>query len=249
MKISVITVVFNGVLTIQDSIDSVMNQDACDYEHIIVDGNSTDGTLKIVQHYLDSGIILISEPDKGIYDAMNKGIQLASGDVVGFLNSDDVYYNQTILNQVHKVFKSDTSLEIVYGDLVYVRQQNLDSVVRLWRGRAFDTRYFGDGQVPPHPSFFVKRKALLETGGFDLQFSLAADYELMFRLLEVEKRPSAYLSSTLVKMRLGGATNRSFTNIKRGNQEIVAAWRKHKKSIPLRFWLLRYVRKVEQFFS
>lgn len=248
MKISVVTVIFNNILTIHDSIDSVRNQNIYITEHLIIDGGSTDGTLQIIRENLTPGITLVSEPDNGIYDAMNKGIRLASGDIIGFLNSDDVYYDETVLDRVRAAFAADPTLEIVYGDLVYVRQNNLDRVVRTWCSRPFDTKYFGDGQVPPHPSFFVKRKVLVETGGFDLQFKLAADYELMFRLLEIERRCSHYLPSTLVKMRLGGATNRSFANIKRGNREIVAAWRKHNKSIPLRFWFLRYLRKLKQFF-
>ena len=248
MKVSIITVVFNNALTIQDTISSIINQNICVHEHLIIDGGSTDGTLRIIQDNFDLGVSLISEPDEGIYDAMNKGIRLAFGDIIGFLNSDDVYYDETTLNQVSRVFEADPTLEIVYGDLVYVRQHNLDSIVRTWRSRPFNARYFGDGHVPPHPSFFVKRKILLETGGFDQQFKLAADYELMFRLLEIEKRRSFYLPSILVKMRLGGATNRSASNIRLGNQEIVAAWHKHSRSIPLRFWLLRYLKKVHQFF-
>lgn len=246
-SISIITVVYNNANTIVDALRSVMVQQDIAIEYIIIDGSSTDGTLELIKDNINSSVTLISEPDQGIYDAMNKGIRLATGDIVGFLNSDDVYYNEGVLKQVLMAFATNEIIQIVYGDLVYVRKHNLSSIVRTWRSKPYDTFFFDKGYVPPHPAFFVKRGTLVDSGGFDLRYRLAADYELMFRLLKIEQRTSFYLPEIIVKMRLGGQTNQSLANILIGNKEIINVWSKHNLKIPLRFWSRRYFLKLEQY--
>lgn len=245
-SLSVITVVFNNRHTILDTLHSVLSQ-ANVKEHLIIDGGSTDGTLEIIRRENSPLVKLISEPDEGIYDAMNKGIRLASGDIIGFLNSDDVYYDRQVVANVYSCFQENPAFDIVYGDLIYVEKEDLKKVVRHWRSKPYHTGFFEEGFVPPHPSLFVKRNALLDSGGFDLQFKMAADYELMLRLLKVEERASLYFPHCLVRMRLGGESNRSIGNIWLGNMEIKAAWKKHGLKTPLIFWIRRYYNKVKQF--
>lgn len=243
---SIITVVFNNCQTILDTLRSVQAQGGV-LEHLIIDGGSTDDTLEIIHQEGSPLVKVLSEPDEGIYDAMNKGIRLASGDIIAFLNSDDIYFDNSILENVRLCFDRDLKLEIVYGDLVYVKKDNTNNIVRSWTNQSYHSVFFEDGNVPAHPSFFVKRKALVETQGFDLQFQIAADYELMFRLLKIEARTSLYYSGILVRMRLGGESNKSLKNIIRGNQEIVRTWKKHEIQIPWYFWFCRYYQKVRQF--
>jgi len=245
-SMAIITVVYNSAGTILDTMRSVEAQQGIQTEHIIVDGGSVDGTLELM-HNSNSHSTLISEPDLGVYDAMNKGVRIAESDIVGFLNSDDVYFDPQVLNYVQSAFENDPALEIVYGDLVYVRKNDLNKVVRHWQSRPYDDRFFEEGNVPPHPAFFVKRRTLIESGGFDLAFSFAADYELMFRLLKIESRRSHYLAQVLVRMRLGGKTNQTLGNILAGNKEILRVWSKHRVKISLRFWLRRYLLKVKQY--
>ena len=231
---SIITVVFNNCQTILDTLRSVQAQVGV-LEHLIIDGGSTDSTLDIIRKENSPLIKLISEPDEGIYDAMNKGISLASGDIIAFLNSDDIYFDNGIIGNIRMCFDKNPSLEIVFGDLVYVKKDNVNSIIRRWTNQSYYSDFFEEGNIPAHPSFFVKKKVLVETQGFDLQFKIAADYELMFRLLKIEGRSSLYYPKVLVRMRLGGESNNSLNNIIRGNQEIVRTWKKHKKQIPWHF--------------
>jgi len=224
--ISVVTVSFNAASTIRDTIESVLAQDYGEVEYIVVDGESEDGTLDIVNEYRERIDTIISEPDRGIYDAMQKGIDVAKGDVVAFINSDDFYANEGVISEVMSSFQ-DPGIGIVFGDLCYVARVNTDSVVRYWKSSSFKPGSFVNGRCPPHPTFVVRRAVLQELGGFDSNYQIAADFELMLRLLEVHKVPSAYIPDVLVKMRLGGATNRSLKNIIHQNREIVAALRQH----------------------
>lgn len=245
-NLSVITVVFNNRHTILDTLHSVQSQQDV-LEHIIIDGGSTDGTLEIIRRDSSPLVKLISEPDEGIYDAMNKGIRQASGDIIGFLNSDDVYYDPQVVANICSCFQKKPTIDIVYGDLMYVVKEDLQKVVRRWKSKSYHSAFFEEGFVPPHPSLFVKRNTLLDSGGFDLQFKMAADYELMLRLLKVEERASLYFPHFLVRMRLGGESNRSVGNIWLGNREIRAAWKKHGLKTPPLFWIRRYYNKVKQF--
>ena len=210
MKLSIITVVFNNELTITDAIQSVLGQTYKNIEYIVIDGNSTDGTLARIAPYRGDIHHFVSEKDKGIYDAMNKGLALATGEVIGILNSDDVYAADDVLESVMQLFQHDGTLDMVYGDLVYVRPDDLSQVIRTWQSTAYYDRYFEDGHVPPHPSLFLKKKVYQQAGLFNTEMKLAADYELMLRVFKKYHFKSTYLSRLLVKMRLGGSTNKNW---------------------------------------
>lgn len=246
MKISIITVVFNNEATISTAIESVLNQTYQAIEYIIIDGKSTDGTMKIVNHYTSSIAKIISEPDKGIYDAMNKGIQLATGEVIGILNSDDVYADNNVLHTVMNEFR-DASVDVIYGDLVYVKNNDLNQVVRKWKSESYYKNFFEDGHVPPHPSLFIRKKVYDKVGGFNQAMRLAADYEFMLRLFKLHTFKSKYINRLFVKMRLGGATNGSLKNIINGNKEILRAWQINNLKAPLLLMPKRMFKRLTQF--
>ena len=198
MKISVITVAYNSAATIADTLDSVAAQTHADVEHIVVDGGSGDNTLDIVRQRGQHVARVVSEPDRGIYDAMNKGIALATGDAVGFINSDDFYASTDVLSQV-VTSMADPAVDGCYGDLCYVQQAQVDMIVRYWRSSAHRPGQFGCGWVPPHPTLFLRRSLFASFGAFDLSYPIAADFELMARLLEVHRIKTVYLPQVLVK--------------------------------------------------
>jgi glycosyltransferase involved in cell wall biosynthesis len=209
MKISIITATWNSAATIENAILSVASQGYPNLEHIIVDGNSSDATLPIVlryEHLIDK---LVSEPDHGIYDAMNKGIFLSTGEVIGILNSDDFYANPHVLEKVSRVFQ-DKSIDTSYGDLIYVDPTNVNRITRYWRASAHHPRSFYQGWMPPHPTFFVRRSVYEKYGYFNVALGTAADYELTLRLLLKHKVSTTYIPEVLVHMRAGGASNASF---------------------------------------
>jgi glycosyltransferase involved in cell wall biosynthesis len=247
MKISIITVVFNNERTILDAMTSVLTQTYEDIEYIIIDGKSTDQTLSIIQSCSDRVSKVVSESDEGIYDAMNKGIAIATGEIVGILNSDDVYTDEHVLKKVMDKFKENDELEAVYGDLVYVEQNDLLATVRTWKSRPYYSRYFEDGHVPPHPSLFLKRSVYIKAGVFNLSLKLAADYEFMLRIFKKYDLKSTYLPGILVRMRLGGATNKNWKNIIAGNLEILKAWSLNDLNAPLFLMISRMKKKVAQF--
>lgn len=219
MKISVITVCFNSAETIADTLKSIVIQTHGEIEQIVIDGGSSDSTLTLVRAQALPGAIVISEPDNGIYDAMNKGIALATGDVIGFINADDFYPTPEVLALVASAFES-SGADCCYGDLCYVQQDDVSKTVRYWRSAPFSPGLFERGWCPPHPTFFVRREVCVRLGGFDLSFNIAADFELMMRYLEAAHITSRYIPKVLVKMRLGGTTNRSLINIFKQNIEI-----------------------------
>ncbi len=219
MKISIITVSFNAVHSIADTFSSVAEQTYSNIEHIVVDGASTDGTLDIIERHRANIAKIISEPDCGIYDAMNKGLRLATGDIVGFINSDDFYASPEVLARVAEVF-ADEHVDACYGDLCYVEQENVAKIIRYWRSSAFKPGLFSTGWVPPHPTLYVRRSVLERHGAFDLHYRIAADFELMARLIELHRIKTVYIPQVLVKMRLGGTTNHSWSNILKQNREI-----------------------------
>lgn len=246
MKISIITVVRNNKKTVEEAIESVLAQTYQELEYIIVDGASTDGTIEIVKNYRDKITKLISEPDKGIYDAMNKGIALATGDVIGILNSDDFYVDAFVIEKVAKGFENQ--VDSVYGDLVYVNKNDSAKVVRYWKSKNTYEGIFQTGWYPAHPAFFVKREIYERYGCFNLDFKIAADCELMLRFLGKYKISSIYLPEVLVKMRTGGESNRSIVNILKANMECYDAWKVNGLYInPVRF-LLKPLSKILQFF-
>lgn len=232
-KISLITVSFNSGATIEATIKSVAIQNYSDIEYIVIDGLSSDNTLDIVNNYSDVISKVISEKDNGIYDAMNKGIARSSGDIIGLINSDDILADELVLQRVSKVFSDNPEINACYGDLCYVKSDDLTKVVRYWRSNPYQHGLFKKGWVPPHPTLYVRSEIYKKYGGFDISYLIAADFELMLRLFEVYHIQAAYLPHVLVKMRLGGTSNRSFRNIVMQNIEIRRALRKHKISSSL----------------
>ena len=247
MKISIITVVRNNAKTIKDAIESVLCQTYEDIEYIVVDGASTDGTVDIIKSYGNKISKLISEPDKGLYDAMNKGIKLAKGDVVGILNSDDFYKSNDVLETVANEFlKND--IDCVYGDLEYVSANDTSKVIRYWKSKEFKEGLFQRGWHPAHPTFFVKRKFYEKYGVFDLNFKIASDYELMLRFIEKYKLIPLYVNKTFVKMRVGGKSNQSLLNILKANFESYRAWKVNGLNFNPFIFLLKPFYKILELF-
>lgn len=205
MKISLITVVWNNEATIKDAIDSVLNQTHKDIEYIIIDGASTDGTIDIVKSYGDKITKFASEPDKGLYDAMNKGIALCTGDVVGILNSDDFYMDEFVIAKVVKEFE-DKKCDSVYADLVFVKPENLDKTVRYYDSSHFTPSKFAYGWMPAHPTFFVKREMYEKYGVFRTDLKIGADFDILARFLYTHKISYSYMKEVFVKMRVGGVS-------------------------------------------
>ncbi len=247
MKLSIITVVYNNKFTIKDAISSVFEQTYEEIEYIIIDGGSKDGTKEILDEEHQKYTILVSESDNGIYDAMNKGITLATGDVIGILNSDDLYEDKKVLQDVMTHFKHDPDLSILYGNLVYVKRNNPSQAVRNWISRPYYKNFFENGNVPPHPTLFVKRTIYKELGLFNLQYKLAADYEFMLRVFKKNVYKSIYINRLIVRMRLGGATNKSFKNILNGNKEIINAWKNNQLAPPIFLMFIRFYKRLIQF--
>ncbi|MEM4313251.1 MAG: glycosyltransferase family 2 protein [Thermoplasmata archaeon] len=246
MLISVITVVFNGVDTIADCIKSVQSQTYPYIEHIIIDGGSTDGTLEVVERYSNKIAKLISEPDRGMYDAINKGLKFAGGDVIAILNSDDFYASDRVLEKVADVIKFK-NLNSCYGDIVYVDRNNTNKVVRYWKAGEYRDGIMRYGWHPPHPAFFVKKKIYDKYGYFNTNFKIASDYELMLRLLEKHKISTYYLPEVLVKMRIGGKSNSSLKNIIYQTLEDYRAWKVNGLYGGFFSVLLKKLRKAPQF--
>jgi glycosyltransferase involved in cell wall biosynthesis len=248
MKISIITVTLNSASVINHCLDSVQHQKHDDIEHIIIDGASTDGTLSLLESKREQFKFLISEPDKGIYDAMNKGIKVATGDIIGFLNSDDFYASNNILSRVASIFKDNSYLDSCYADLAYVDPLDISKNIRYWRSSKFVSGLFSKGWCPPHPTFFVRRSVYQRFGNFNLHYRIASDVELMMRFLEVQKINSRYIPELWIKMRLGGTTNKSFKNIVMQNKEILHALKNHNLSVNwISFFIYKIINRVLQF--
>jgi glycosyltransferase len=226
MKISVITATFNVADTVAQCLASVAGQSWRDIEHIVIDGASRDGTLDILEAHRQQLAVLVSEPDRGIYDALNKGLARATGDVIGFLHADDLYAGPQVLEQVARLFE-DESVGAVYGDLQYVRKDDPSIVVRHWQSSPFNARSLARGWMPPHPTLYLRRDWYQQLGGFDTDYRIAADYDSILRLFSQPGLNPAYLPQVMVKMRLGGASNRSLRNILRKSSE---DWRALRRS-------------------
>ena len=226
MKVSLLTVCYNSAGTVADSIKSVRSQDYKDVEYIIVDGNSNDGTKEIIKANNDLIDKWISEPDKGIYDAMNKAIKMATGEVVGILNSDDFYSSSNVISQVAKTF-NDSSVDAVFGDLVFVDPNNLKKVVRRYSSAKWSPEKFARGFMPAHPTFFVRRKYYEQIGLFKTDYRIAADYELLIRFLYVHKLKYKYLPLNMVTMRKGGVSSRGIRSNIILNDEIIRGCREN----------------------
>lgn len=245
MKISLITVAYNSASTIQDTINSVQSQKYNNIEYIIVDGNSRDATRKIIESAGNVVTKFISEPDKGIYDAMNKGIQMTSGDVVGIINSDDFYFNDTIISSVADAF-SDPEVDAVFGDLIFIDPLNLKKTVRRYSSAKWYPGKFARGFMPAHPTFFVRRKYYEQSGLFKTDYKIAADYEMLIRLLYVRKLRYKYLPLNMVIMRRGGVSSSGIKSNILLNKEILRACRENGISTN---YLLIYSKYFYKFFE
>jgi glycosyltransferase involved in cell wall biosynthesis len=247
LKISIITVCFNSEKTIRDTIESVLGQDYSDIEYVIIDGGSSDGTLDVIREYEDRIDTVISEPDKGIYDAMNKGIQLATGDVIGILNSDDFFESSCVISDVINQFKSNPESSLVFGDVVLVQPSNTQKVVRFYNADKFRTWKLRFGWMPPHPASFFKRSAYEQVGNYSLDYKIASDYELFVRMLMVRKLPYSRINKVLVRMRAGGISTSGIKNSILLNSEIVKACKNNGVYTNLFFVLLKIPFKFLEF--
>lgn len=245
ITVSIITATYNSENTLRDTLSSVAAQDYPRIEHILVDGLSKDNTLSIAREYGHVAKI-ICEKDTGIYDAMNKGIQACTGDIIGILNSDDFYVSNTIISQVvEQMLKEQT--DTLYGDLVYVHPEQTNRVLRTWIAGACKPNKFLFGWMPPHPTFFVRRKVYDQLGVFNISLKSAADYELMLRCLYKEKVSVSYLPQVLVKMRAGGMSNASIRNRIKANAEDREAWRVNQLQPYFFTSWLKPIRKLTQY--
>lgn len=226
-KVSIITVILDNHRLVADAINSVLSQTYSDIEYIVIDGGSKDGSLDVIRSYGDQIHVVLSEPDKGIYDAMNKGLALATGDVVGFLNSDDFYADNTVIADVAAIFNENNAVLALYGDLDYVSLLLKTQVVRKWRSGIYNSNRFYNGWMPPHPTFFARKSVYDTFGGYNTLLRSSADYELMLRMGLVHKIVMQYLPKVLVKMRMGGQSNRSFRNRVLAHIEDRKAWEIH----------------------
>lgn len=247
MKVSIITVCFNSDETIESTIRSVLSQDYKDIEHIVVDGGSTDGTLDILTNYQSRISTCISEPDTGIYEAMNKGIKLSTGDIIATLNSDDVYADQTVAGQMVE-FMQANGLDAAYGDLVYIDHNNTNHVTRFWKAGEYKKGAFCYGWVLPHPTFFCRKDIFERFGHFNDKLKIAADFELMLRFIEKHRIKVGYLPKEIVKMRIGGKAN-VFQGVIRGNWEIIRSFRLNNLHLSPWFFVYRPIKKMSQLFA
>lgn len=251
MKVSIITVSFNSELFIRDAIESVVHQKYKDIEYIIIDGGSTDKTISIISDYVKQGKIakFISEPDNGIYDAMNKGIKMATGDIVSFLNSDDLYYDDEVISDVVRVFSNSKDTKICYGDAVYVDRHDNKKIIRYWKPGIFSEKKLKKGWQPCHLAFFAKRELFEVLGGFKTKYTIAADYELIVRFIINNKDKAFYLPRIIGKMRVGGVSSSSFTNILKANIECYQSLNENNVKVNLSFVVRKPMSKIRQFFT
>lgn len=248
IKITVITITYNSAATVESTIQSVIGQTYPNLEYIIVDGKSTDGTLAIVNNYRDKISKVISENDNGLYDALNKGIQMATGDIIGFLHSDDFYTSNEVIGQYAGIFES-SACDAVYADLYYVDKNQTDKIVRAWKSGNYKEGDFYNGWMPPHPTFFVKKNLYERLGLFNLNFKTSADYELMLRFIHKNKIRLCYLKEYTVKMRAGGKSNATMKNRLKANQEDRKAWEVNGLKPKFYTLYLKPFRKLSQFFN
>ena len=248
LKISIITVAYNAESSIEDTINSVLRQSYTDIEYIIVDGKSSDNTLEICNKYADHISKIVSEEDTGIYDAMNKGIALAQGDIVGILNADDFYVDDFVIQNVVDKFENE-SIDAVYADLVYVNGQETSKVTRTWISGLYKEGLFLKGWMPPHPTFFVKLSCYKEYGDYSLDLKTVADYELMLRMIHKHKIKLGYLNKIIVKMRVGGVSNASLKNRIRAQIDTKTSWEMNALKPNFFTLIMKPLSKISQFFK
>lgn len=247
LKISVITAVYNNDATLRNAIESIFKQNYKNIELIIIDGGSTDSSVSILNEFSNKINILVSEPDSGIYDALNKGIALATGDLIGFMHSDDLFYDKHVLNKVVNAF-NENEIDAVYGDLIYVDKENTDQVIRYWKSGEYHSGKLARGWMPPHPTFYMKRSYYEKLGGFDLKYKIAADYDAMLRYLVQGQVTVHYIPEVLVRMRLGGVSNRSLRNMMLKSLEDYRAIKNNHVG-GINTLLMKNLTKIPQFFK
>lgn len=251
MTISIVTVTYNSVSTIKDTLESVLNQSYKDIEYWIIDGGSSDDTISIIRSYEETfrgRMHWISEPDNGIYDAMNKGIKKATGDVIGLLNSDDMLADDDILETIVAKFKKH-QVDCIFGNLLMVDAQSKDKVFRIWQGCPYPKNGFIKGWHPAHPTFYCKKECYDRFGLYDTTFKIAADFELMLRFIEKNKISTYFLNEYIVKMRMGGASTSSIHNIMLGRKDILRAFKKNGYKInSLVYYTKRIIPKILNIF-
>jgi glycosyltransferase involved in cell wall biosynthesis len=245
-KVSIITICYNAAATIEDTIQSVLRQDYPQLEYIIKDAGSTDDTLKIVAKYKERIAQVIVEKDKGLYDGLNRGIDAASGEVIGFLHSDDFYIHDKVISDVVSVFDKE-KCDAVYADLYYVDRKDTKKIIRKWKSGKYKEGLFLEGWMPPHPTFFVKKECYSRYGVFNLELKSAADYELMLRFIHKHKIRLGYLPEYIIKMRAGGKSNVSLANRIFANKEDRFAWKIN--DLSPKFYTLTWkpIRKIFQY--
>jgi glycosyltransferase len=246
LKVSIITVCFNSSKTIEDTIKSVLSQSYTDIEYIIIDGLSTDNTLEIVNKYKDQITTIVSEKDNGLYDAINKGIELATGDIIANINSDDFYIDNNVITDVVTKFYQEKT-DLLYSDLYYVEEEDTNKVTRFWKSGIYKKGLFYKGWMPPHPTFFVKKEVYKKYGVFNLNLKSAADYEIMLRFIHKYECSVSYLNRVTVRMRVGGVSNSSLKNRIKANREDKRAWEINGLNPKPLTFILKPLSKISQF--
>jgi glycosyltransferase involved in cell wall biosynthesis len=245
MKVSIITVCYNSKDFIQHAIDSVLNQTYSNIEYIIIDGNSSDGTVDIINSYGEKISKFVSEKDNGIYDAMNKGLSFVTGDVVGILNSDDFYISNTIISEIVDQFNA-TVCDALFADLIFVDRNNTDKQVRYWKSKPYISGSFKQGWHPSHPTFFVKNEFYKNFGLFNCSLKLAADFELMLRFIVKHQAKTFYYDKPIVKMRMGGASTKGLSNLVKQNIECVKSFKINGLKVSIFYPIIRLAPKILQ---
>ena len=245
-RITIITAVHNRVSTIEATIQSVLSQRDSNIEYIVVDGNSKDGTEDVIRRYEGRIAKYIREADSGIYNALNKGIQASTGDIIGFLHADDVLLGVDSCKRIAEAF-CNKNVDATYGDLVYVDQNRPEKIVRYWKSKQMSWNAFGWGWMPPHPTFYLRRRHYIDFGFYREDFEIAADYELMLRMLHKHRLKTAYLEGVLIQMRLGGKSNANFNSHLCANREDKRAWNVNGLKPPSCLRILKPMRKILQY--
>jgi glycosyltransferase len=249
MLITILTATYNSSRFLKDALQSFARQTHDEKELIVIDGLSKDNTLSILQEYQHHISQQLSETDKGIYDALNKGINLAKGDVIGILHSDDYFASNKVLSQVAALFKEDNQLEAVYGDLDYISRDKEDKIIRKWISGDYKYQKLKQGWMPPHPALFIKKDCFTKFGNYNLNYKSAADYDLILRFLFKYQIKTTYLPQVLVKMRVGGLSNQSLKNRINANQEDYRALKSNGMKFAFMVSIIKPLRKLGQYFK
>ncbi len=245
MKVSIITVAYNSDKTIEETLKSVANQTHSEIEHIIIDGKSTDQTLEIIKKYPHISK-LVSEPDNGIYDAMQKGVKLATGDVIGVINSDDIFPTHTIIEEIAETFNVNPKIDIIYGNIKYFKNDDPNDITRHMTSVPYYDTYFEEGEVPPHESFYARKKVYDTTGEYDNSFKIVGDYDFMFRALKLHGFSSLFLKKTIVLMRVGGVSSSGLRSYVTTARELFRVWEKNGFKYPPSLFFYRLYKKIYQ---